>query len=140
MTGPPAVGSTRRAFTRVPVILIGIMMMSCNRFRSQVLIEFGQPIGIEDARVEDFRRDEQQAVLAMIALTFSFLMSVHLIEAEAGLLFSLLSLLRLTRLGQELEDLRTTRAGLVARVRELANRFADPDVPRIFTDDDFVRK
>ncbi|MDH4257069.1 MAG: hypothetical protein OEX13_21435, partial [Gammaproteobacteria bacterium] len=80
------------------------------------------------------------ALLAMIALTFSFFISVRLIEAEAGLLFSLVSLLRLTRLGQELEDLRATRAGLVARVRELANRFADPDVPRIFTDDDFARK
>ena len=43
----------------------------------------------------------------MIALTFSFFMSVHLIEAEAGLLYSLLSLVRLTRLGQELEDLLT---------------------------------
>ena len=80
------------------------------------------------------------ALLAMIALTFSFFMSVRLIEAEAGLLYSLLSLVRLTRLGQELEDLRATRAGLVVRVRELANRFADPDVPRIFTDDDFARK
>jgi len=77
------------------------------------------------------------AVVAMIALTFSFFASVRLIEMEAGLLYSVLSLLRLTRLGQDLDDLRATRAELVVRVRDLANRFADPATQRIFTDEDF---
>ena len=78
------------------------------------------------------------ALVAIIALTFSFFASVRLIEAEAGLLYSVLSLLRLTRIGSELDDLRATRAELVIRVRDLASRFADPDVPRIFTDADFA--
>ena len=77
------------------------------------------------------------AVVAMIALTFSFFASVRLVEMEAGLLYSVLSLLRLTRLGQDLDDLRATRADLVVRVRDLANRFTDPATQRIFTDEDF---
>jgi len=77
------------------------------------------------------------AVLAIIALTFSFFASVRLIEAEAGLLFSVLALLRLTRLGQDLDELRAIRTDLVVRVRELANRFAEPGMVRIFTDRDF---
>jgi len=79
------------------------------------------------------------AAVAMIALTFSFFASVRLIETEAGLLYSVLSLLRLTRIGRDLDDLRATRAELVARVRDLADRFVDPDTPRIFTDEDFAR-
>jgi len=80
------------------------------------------------------------AVLAIAALSFSFAASVRLIEAEAGLLLSVLSLLRLTRLGSELEELRAERAALVNKVRTLADRHADPTLPRMFTDRDFKAK
>lgn len=79
------------------------------------------------------------ALVAVVALSFSFIASVRLIEAEASLFSSILSLLRLTRLGSEVEDLRRKRADLVRRVRELAERFADPDLPRMFTERDFSR-
>jgi glycerol-3-phosphate O-acyltransferase/dihydroxyacetone phosphate acyltransferase len=77
------------------------------------------------------------ALITMIVLPFSFIASVRLIEAEAGLLISMLSLLRLARLGSEVEDLRTTRTDLVNRVRALAERLSDPTVPRMFTTEDF---
>ena len=76
----------------------------------------------------------------MIVLPFSFVASVRLIEAEAGLLMSILSLFRLARLGREVDDLRRTRTGLVNRVRALADRLADPTVPRMFTADDFGKR
>ena len=77
------------------------------------------------------------ALIAMIALSFSFIASVRVIEAEAGLLMSILALLRLTRLGSEVEDLRATRTDLVNQVRALADRLSDPTVPRMFTAQDF---
>jgi glycerol-3-phosphate O-acyltransferase/dihydroxyacetone phosphate acyltransferase len=80
------------------------------------------------------------ALLVMIVLPFSFVASVRLIEAEAGLLMSMMSLLRLARLGSEVEDLRATRIALVNRVRALAERFSDPTVPRMFTAEDFGKR
>ncbi|MCZ6687678.1 MAG: lysophospholipid acyltransferase family protein [Gammaproteobacteria bacterium] len=77
------------------------------------------------------------AFAAVVALTFSFFASVRLIEAEVGLLVSMLSVLRLTRLGSEIDDLRATRAVLVGKIRALANRLADPGMQRLFTDKDF---
>ena len=77
------------------------------------------------------------AIFAVVALSLSFFASVRLIEAEAGLLLSMLSVLRLARLGSEVENLRETRKSLVGKVRALAERLADPDMPRIFTDQDF---
>ncbi|MCH9026374.1 MAG: 1-acyl-sn-glycerol-3-phosphate acyltransferase [Proteobacteria bacterium] len=77
------------------------------------------------------------AFVAVIALTFSFFASVRLIEAEVGLVVSMLSVLRLTRLGSEIDDLRATRAVLVGKIRALVNRLVDPDMPRLFTDKDF---
>jgi hypothetical protein len=77
------------------------------------------------------------AIVAVMALSVSFFASVRLIEAEAGLLNSMLSILRLARLGSDVDELRAARAVLVAKVRALAERFADPDVPRMFTDQDF---
>jgi len=79
------------------------------------------------------------ALLAMLALSFSFFASIRLIEAEAGLLISMLSVLKLTRLGSEIDDLRDTRTTLVNRIRALADRLADPDKPRLFTDKDFKK-
>jgi hypothetical protein len=59
-------------------------------------------------------------------------------EAEAGLFTSMQSLLRLAHLGGEVDDLRTTRAELAEMVRELVEQRADPDLPRMFTGEDFA--
>ncbi len=77
------------------------------------------------------------AFIAVIALLFSSFASVRLIEAEVGLMGSMLSVLRLTRLGSEIDDLRATRAVLVGKIRALTNRLADPNMQRLFTDKDF---
>lgn len=78
------------------------------------------------------------ALFALTALPFSFFASVRLMEAEAGLFTSMQSLLRLARLGGEVDDLRTTRAELAKMVRELVEQRADPDLPRMFTGEDFA--
>jgi len=78
------------------------------------------------------------ALFALIALPFSFFASVRLMEAEAGLFTSMQSLLRLARLGGEVDDIRTTRAELAKMVRELVEQRADPDLPRMFTGEDFA--
>ncbi len=79
------------------------------------------------------------ALLVLVLLPFSFFASVRLMEAEAGLFNSILSLLRLTRLRREVEDLRETRAGLVEQIRARVERRVDPSLQRIFTQDDFGR-
>ena len=77
------------------------------------------------------------AIAAVAGLTFSFFTSVRLMEAEASLFMSIVSILRLTRLRAELEDMRTTRARLVETVRGLADRLVDPGTQRIFSNKDF---
>jgi 1-acyl-sn-glycerol-3-phosphate acyltransferase len=77
------------------------------------------------------------AIGAILALLFSFFASVRLIEAEAGLLMSMLSVLRLSRLGSDIDELRELRATLVRTVRDLAERYVDPDMQRLFTEKDF---
>jgi len=77
------------------------------------------------------------ALVAVVALSFSFFASIRLIEAEAGLLISMLSILKLTRLGSEVDELREIRSALVSKIRALAERLADPDMPRLFTGKDF---
>jgi len=77
------------------------------------------------------------ALVAIVALSFSFVASVHLLEAEAGLFLSMISVLRLKRLGNDVDDLRATRADLVEKIRELVNQTVDPDTQRMFTQDDF---
>ncbi len=77
------------------------------------------------------------SLAAMVGLTLSFFASVRLIEAEAGLFLSVLSVFRLARLGKEVEDLRATRVKLVRDVRSLVERLVDPQTERIFTSDDF---
>ncbi len=77
------------------------------------------------------------SLVTVVGLAFSFLASVRLIEAEAGLFLSLLSVLRLARLGSEVEDLRAMRTELVTEVRRLAERLVDPGTVRMFTDQDF---
>ena len=77
------------------------------------------------------------SVVAIITLAWSFFMSVRLIEAQASLFNSIMSLFRVTRLGDDVEDLRATRRSLVATVRDLAERFSDPEKSRLFTQSDF---
>ena len=79
-------------------------------------------------------------LLALVALPFSFLLSVRLLEAEVGLFNSLLSFIRLTRLRREVDDLREIRADLVTRVRDRVERKVDPELQRVFSDKDFAQK
>jgi len=73
----------------------------------------------------------------LVLLPLSFVLSVRLIEAEVSLLVSMLSLIRLTRLGPEVEDLRATRADLVQKIRERVEQRIEPGMERIFTNEDF---
>jgi len=77
------------------------------------------------------------SIATIAALTLSFFASVRLMEAEAGLFLSVISVFRLARLGRDVEDLRETRANLVNRIRDRVERKADPETKRIFTDRDF---
>ena len=77
------------------------------------------------------------ALASIFVLSFSFAASLQLLEAETSLLMSMLSILRVTRLSNEVEELRSLRAGLVEQVRELTERMANPDTPRMFTQEDF---
>ena len=73
----------------------------------------------------------------LIVLPLSFFVSVRLIEAEIGLLMSMLAVVRLARLGREVEALRSTRADLVRRIRDRVEQRIEPGMERIFTSDDF---
>ena len=77
------------------------------------------------------------SVIAIVGLAVSFYTSVRLIEAEAGLFLSVLSVVRIARLGSEVEDLRATRKKLVREVRAMVERLVDPKLERMFTRDDF---
>jgi hypothetical protein len=74
----------------------------------------------------------------LLALPFSFFASVRLIEAEVGLILSILSLLRLGHFRNDIEDLRKTRTELVGRIRTRVERSVDPEMQRIFTEKDFA--
>ncbi|MDH5621076.1 MAG: hypothetical protein OEY74_03260, partial [Gammaproteobacteria bacterium] len=78
------------------------------------------------------------AIVAVVGLTISFSASILVIEAQATLLVSMVSILRETRLRAEIEDLQATRLKLVDRVRTLADQYADPETPRMFSGRDFV--
>ncbi len=76
-------------------------------------------------------------VVALVVLTVSFFATVRVIEAQASLLASVLSLLRLARLRADVEELRETRSELVTRIRALVDRLADPEMERMFQQSDF---
>lgn len=80
------------------------------------------------------------AVAAVLGLVFSFSASVRLIEAEAGILASILSVARLASLKSDVEYLRSKRVVLVERIRSLVEEYSDPGTPRLFTEKDFDRK
>ncbi|MFQ5609301.1 MAG: hypothetical protein ACE5F8_03425, partial [Woeseiaceae bacterium] len=73
----------------------------------------------------------------LVVLSMSFYATVRVIEAEATLLASMLSFLRLARLREDIDDLRETRAELVARIRTIVDRLAEPGMERMFTTADF---
>ena len=77
------------------------------------------------------------ALFAIVILPLSFFSSVRVIEAEVGLFVSLVSLLRLRRLGDEVEHLREHRDRLVKKVRAVVEHRSDPDLPRYFSEQDF---
>ncbi|MDX2427571.1 MAG: lysophospholipid acyltransferase family protein [Xanthomonadales bacterium] len=79
------------------------------------------------------------ALAAVIVLPLSFLSSVRIIEAEVGLFVSMMFLLRLTRLGSEVEALRQSRAELVREIRELVEQRMESDAPRFFSGQDFAQ-
>ncbi len=70
-------------------------------------------------------------------LSFSFLASLQILEAETSLLMSMVSILRLTRLSNDVDELRQIRSSLVEEVRVLVEQMADPAESRMFTQDDF---
>ncbi len=74
------------------------------------------------------------------ALVLSFSATSWLIEAQAHLLTSIVSILRRTRIRNEIEALRGIRARLVDDVRELAGRLSEPGQTRMFSADDFGKK
>jgi len=78
------------------------------------------------------------AIIAVVGLTISFSASIWVIEAQATLLASMVSILRRTRLRAEIEDLHATRAELVEQVRLMVDRGYDRNKPRLFTDQDFA--
>ncbi|MEM1175420.1 MAG: lysophospholipid acyltransferase family protein [Pseudomonadota bacterium] len=77
-------------------------------------------------------------IAALILLVVSFFSSLRVIEAQASLLASVASLMRLARLREEISELRTVRGQLVARIRALVDRLADPSMERMFVASDFA--
>jgi hypothetical protein len=66
-------------------------------------------------------------------LPLSFLASIKLVEVQTNMTLATLTNLRLSRFSLEVEDLRETRRHLVTRVREVADTYADPSLPRLFS-------
>ena len=78
------------------------------------------------------------AIVAVVGLTISFSASIWVIEAQATLLASMVSILRRTRLRAEIENLHATRAELVEKVRLMVDRGYNLDEPRMFSEQDFA--
>ena len=77
------------------------------------------------------------AIAVIVGLTISFSASIWVIEAQATLLASMVSILRRTRLRSEIENLQAIRLELVEKIRLMVERDYDLDEPRMFTDQDF---
>ena len=78
------------------------------------------------------------AIVAVVGFTISFSASIWVIEAQATLLASMVSILRRTRLRAEIENLHVTRAELVDKVRQMVDRSYDLNEPRMFSAQDFA--
>ena len=57
-----ALAVAARGKVKVTIVPCGLNYIHRHRFRSQVLIEFGEPIVIEDEWLEEFKADEQNTV------------------------------------------------------------------------------
>lgn len=79
------------------------------------------------------------ALATLFVLPLSFFSSIRIIEAEVSLFVSMVSLLRLTRLGSEVDALRRSRDKLVIEIRKLVDQYTDADLPRVFSAQDFRR-
>lgn len=77
------------------------------------------------------------AVMALL-LFVSTLASVRLLEAEASLFLSTISMLRITRLDREITDLRERRRTLAARVRSMVDQRTPAGMQRLFDNIDFA--
>lgn len=77
------------------------------------------------------------AIVVVIALFVSFSISVWLIEAQAYLLGSMISILRRTRLRAEIQALRRIRQKLVDTIRDLVDDYDMGNEERLFDRTDF---
>lgn len=77
------------------------------------------------------------AVMAVLLVVSTFA-SVRLLEAEASLFLSTISMLRITRLDREIADLRELRRALVTRVRSIVDQRTPAGLQRLFDEPDFA--
>ena len=77
------------------------------------------------------------AIAALLLLPVSFFATLFVFEKQAQLVISIRSLFRLTHLRGDVEALVARREALVAAVRTAVDRYADPDIRRIFDARDF---
>lgn len=72
-----------------------------------------------------------------LVLPLTFLASIKIVEIQANMTLATVTSLRLSRFSREVAELRKVRDGLVERVRDVADRHADPKLPRVFSRPDF---
>ena len=77
------------------------------------------------------------AVVALPLLPASLFATLFVLEKQAQLLISIRGLVRLARLSGDIEALVAKREALVTAVRTAVDRYADPNIRRIFDDRDF---
>ena len=73
-----ALSVTARGNSAVKIIPCGLNYIHRHRFRSQVLIEFGKPIDINDSWVKEFRQEEQATVKKLTGVLATALTRVTL--------------------------------------------------------------
>ena len=72
-----------------------------------------------------------------LVLPLTFLASIKIVEVQANMTLATVTSLRLSRFSREVAELRKFRDGLVERVRDVADKHADPKLPRVFSRPDF---
>jgi 1-acyl-sn-glycerol-3-phosphate acyltransferase len=76
-------------------------------------------------------------VAVTMLLPLSFLAFVKILDVQANLTLATVTYLRLSRFSREVRELRETRDRLVSGVRAVADKYADRDVPRVFSPGEF---
>ena len=76
-------------------------------------------------------------LVTVAGLPLSFYATLKVLEKQTQLMLSTLNILRLARLHQEVKELHATRERLVNAIRETVDRYADPELPRMFSGSDF---